>query len=185
MRQGKGSATGGVPIGRYIGIPILFVAVIIQSTIMPVVQVAGGKPDLVLLIVLSWMMLAGLEEGLFWAIVGGVLQDIATGTPTGTTALALVVVTGLEHFILGPIGRDNLILPPAVATLGTIFYQGFLAVVLAVLGRLSVLTGPADIGYVLTTILLPTLIFNLILILPIFRVLGFAFAWTRPRRVSL
>jgi len=183
MRQG--SATGGVPIGRYISIPILFAAVIVQSTVMPIVQVAGGKPDLVLLIVLSWMMLAGLEEGLFWAIVGGVIQDIATGTPTGTTALALVITAGLQNFILGPLGRDNLVFPPLIAALGTVFYQVFLALALAVLGRLSVLNSPADVGYVLTTIILPTLIFNMILILPIFRVLGFAFAWTRPRRVSL
>jgi len=53
-------------VGRYISFPVLLVVVILQSTVVPYFRVAGGGPDLILMVVLSWMMLAGLEEGLVW-----------------------------------------------------------------------------------------------------------------------
>src|SRR5690348_2943350 len=99
---------------------------------MPIIRIGGGSPDLVLMIVLSWTMLTGLEEGLIWAVVGGVLQDVVTGLPTGTTALALVVIAGFVHFVLGPVHRNNLIFPPIVIAAGTVAYHLVLVVILAV-----------------------------------------------------
>lgn len=172
-------------MGRYLSIPILIVVVVLQSTIMPIIRIGGGAPDLVLMIVLSWTMLAGLEEGLVWAMVGGILQDIVTGLPTGSTALALVVTAGLTHFMLGPVHRNNLIFPPVVLAAGTVLYQLVLVVVLAVLGRLSVMGQVGDLSYVLTYITLPTLMYNVILILPVYRVMGLVFKASRPSRVAL
>ncbi len=172
-------------MGRYISLPVLLVFVILQSTVVPYFRIAGGGPDLILMVVLSWMMLAGLEEGLIWAIVGGILQDLVTGVPTGTTALALVVIAGLENLVLGPVGKGNLIIPPFVVSVCTLLYQALLAVLLAILGRLSILGRSADLGYVLTYVTLPSVMFNVILMLPIFRLVGFVFQATRPRRVSL
>jgi rod shape-determining protein MreD len=172
-------------VGRYLSFPVLLVVVILQSTVVPYFRIAGGGPDLILMVVLSWMMLAGLEEGLIWAIVGGILQDLVTGVPTGTTALALVVIAGLENLILGPLGKGNLIFPPLVVVVGTVLYQALLALVLAVLGRLSIVGRGADLGYMLTYVTLPTVTFNVILMLPIFRLVGLLYQATRPRRVSL
>src|SRR5258708_19621642 len=146
---------------------------------------AGGGPDLILMVVLSWMMLAGLEEGLIWAIVGGILQDLVTGVPTGTTALALVVIAGLENLVLGPVGKGNLIIPPLVMSVCTVLYQALLAVLLAVLGRLSILGRSADLGYVLTYVTLPTVMFNFVLMFPIFRFFPFFFLPPPPLPLTL
>ena len=100
-------------------------------------------------------------------------------------ALALVVMVGLTRAVLGEVGSGNLILPPVVLGIGTLVYELVLGIVLAVLGRLSVMGQVADINYVLTYITLPTLMYNVILILPIFRVMGLIFKASRPSRVSL
>jgi rod shape-determining protein MreD len=166
-------------VGRYISLPILLVAAVIQSTIVPEIRVGNGGPDLILMMVLSWTMLSGLEEGVLWAMVGGILQDLIIGVPTGTTALVLVVIMFLSDLTIGQVGRNNLIFPPIAIAAATIIYQLLLAILLSVLGR------PVSIAYMLPYITLPTLAFNLILILPVFRIMGWVFQASRPKRVTL
>src|SRR4051812_3511294 len=131
------------------------------------------------MLVLSWTLLADTEEGMIWAVVGGVIQDLTTGLPTGTSALALVVVAFTANIVLGPVGRGNVIFPPIVIVVGTVLYHLLLIVLLAVLGR------GVTFNYALTYITFPTVVFNLVLILPVFRVMGVIFEASRPHRVTL
>jgi rod shape-determining protein MreD len=166
-------------VGRYLSLPILVIAAILQSTLVPEIRVGGGGPDLILMSVLSWMLLAGTEEGIVWAMVGGIVQDLISGIPTGTSALALVVVAFGANLVFGTIARNNLILPPIVAAMGTVVYHLMLVVLLSILGR------NVAIAYVLVYVTLPSIVFNFVLMLPIFRLLGVAFNASRPRRVTL
>jgi rod shape-determining protein MreD len=166
-------------VGRYISIPLLLIAAVIQSTIVPEIRVGNGGPDLILMMVLSWTMLAGLEEGIVWAFVGGILQDLMIGIPTGTTALALVIVVFLSDLVVGQIGRNNLIFPPLVLAAGTLIYQVILAIFLSILGR------PVSFTYMLSFVTIPTLAFNVLMILPAFRIMGWIYQASRPRRVTL
>jgi rod shape-determining protein MreD len=166
-------------VGRYVSLPILLVVAIIQSTIIPLLRIFGGGPDLILVLVVSWTLLAGLEEGIVWAMVGGILQDLLTGIPTGTTALALVVVVFVVNLVVGEIGKSNLVVPPAVIAASTAGYELFLAVLLAVLGR------GIPFGYVITSVTIPTLLLNVLIMLPAFRIMGWVYTTSRPRRVTL
>lgn len=129
--------------------------------------------------VLSWILLSNAEEGAFWAVVGGIVQDLISGLPTGTTALALVLITFVINLIFGQIARNNFIIPPIAAALGTALYHVLLIVLLSALGR------NIAIVYVLINVTFPTLLFNLALITPVYRLLGWVYGASRPRRVSL
>jgi rod shape-determining protein MreD len=166
-------------VSRYFSLPLLLVVVVIQVTVVPKFRIAEGGPDLVLLLVLSWMLLAGMEEGVIWAILGGVLQDLITGIPLGTTALALVVVSSTANLIVGEVGPGNLIYPPIIAAAGTVLYHVLLVVLFSLIGR------PVELGHTLLYVTLPTALFNVVLSVPIFRVMGRVFKATRPRHVSL
>ncbi|MCJ7739644.1 MAG: rod shape-determining protein MreD [Anaerolineae bacterium] len=50
----------------------------------------GARPDLVLITVTVWAALRGVEEGVAWAFIGGLLLDFLSGGPLGLHALALV-----------------------------------------------------------------------------------------------
>ncbi len=166
-------------MGRYISVPILLIAVVLQSTVVPEIRIGNGGPDLVLMLVLSWAMLSGVEEGLVWAMAGGIMQDLINGTPTGTSALALVLIVLLVNVTVGVTARNNLISPPLVAILGTVVYHLIMLGLLAALGR------GVPVGYALTYVTLPTVTFNAILMLPIYRLMGVLFEASRPRRVTL
>jgi len=166
-------------VTRYISLPILIIAAILQSTIIPEIRIGGGGPDLIVMLVVSWTLLAGIEEGTVWALIGGVVQDLLNGTPTGTSALALVALVFLITLALRPVSRKNLVVPPLVAAAGTALYHLMLIVMLTVVGH------PVAISYSLPYVTLPTVLFNTVLMLPVFRVMGAVYESSRPRRVTL
>ncbi len=76
----------------YYGIPILMVAAVIQSAWLDGVSIIGGRPDLVLLLTVTWSIIRGAEEGALWGFVGGVFCDLLSGTGLGLWTLSLTAV---------------------------------------------------------------------------------------------
>ncbi len=73
-------------------------AALVQSTAGPDLAVAGAAPNLVLALVAARSWRAGLPGGLWMALGGGLLLDLAGQGPVGVHALALLAaaaVTGL------------------------------------------------------------------------------------------
>ncbi len=79
---------------------------ILELTIAPYLTVAGAQPDLVLTFAVVWTVVAGIEGGLIWAFVGGLMLDFLAPRPLGSTAFTLLICVGgaallsraMEHF---------------------------------------------------------------------------------------
>lgn len=162
----------------YLSIPVLAVIVLVQSTIVPEIRFAGGMPDLVLLMVLSISMIVGLEQGLLWAIVGGVLQDLISAVPVGTTALALVGAVTVVHVLFGQIGPRRVLYPLAAIIGATMVAHA------VTLGVLLVVGYAVPLGQTLRYVTLPSLVYNMLVLLPIYRVVGAFYTAGRSRRVE-
>lgn len=163
----------------YLGIPLLLIAAVLNATVMPEFRIGGGAPDLVLIIVVSWALLSDVREAMVWSVVGGVLQDWLSVAPLGTSALGLVIVVFAADAIFGTVSRRNFVVPPLVAAGGTLVYHLIILSVLWLVG----INVPVDrgIGYVT----LPTMLYNAVLIYPIFRLLGRLHLRINPRRARV
>ncbi len=164
-------------MGRYFSLLIVLLGALAQSTVVPELRIGESAPDLVLLLALSWTLLAGLSEGLLWAAFGGILQDLLSGLPTGTTALALLAAVMSAHLIGGV--RRSLLIGSLVAALGTLVYHGTLFVLLIIVRR------PVEISYALRQVTLPNMFFNAAAMLVIFLGLRLLHAAFYPKRLSL
>lgn len=164
---------------RYLGIPILMMAAILNATLMVQFRVGNGAPDLVFLFVISWALLVSVQDALFWAVIGGVMQDMFSIAPLGTSALGLVVVAFLSDTLFGQISRRNVLIPPLVAAAGTVIYH------LGILLALQMVSINVPLGRGLVYVTLPTVVYNTLLILPVFRLVGQIHFWLTPRRVRL
>ncbi len=69
---------------------ILGFVLLIQSTVMELLSIAGIKPDLVMLIVISNGFLRGTREGSFFGVVAGLLIDLLTGNYIGHYMLTMM-----------------------------------------------------------------------------------------------
>ena len=166
-------------MGRYIGIPILLLAALLNATVMGLFRIGGGAPDLVFLLVISWALLADVQDALLWAVIGGVLQDWFSVAPLGSSALGLVVVAFVADMLFGRVGRGNVLIPPLVAGVGTLIYHIGLLLALVLVG----IAVPVGQGLIFVT--LPTAVYNMLLILPVYRLVGLVYGWLTPRRVRL
>lgn len=70
---------------------LVTIALLLQSTLFSFLQVAGVKPDLVLMLVVFNGFLRGSREGAFLGFLAGLAQDIFTGNYIGLNALTKMI----------------------------------------------------------------------------------------------
>lgn len=75
----------------YLGIIMMLVLTVLQAALFGRFPTFGVILQPAIVVVLAWALLRGPYEGLIWAFIAGILLDIFSITPTGTTALALMV----------------------------------------------------------------------------------------------
>lgn len=156
---------------------VLGLAAMLQATWIPMGIPDPGRPNLVFLAVATAAFLAPLEEGLGWALAGGVLLDLFSGGPIGLSALALMAVVPLAHGLSRPVFRGRLIMPALVAAVGTLLMEGIRGFLLMVLQY------PMDWGAAFQQIMLPEALWNtigMLLLYPLLRALR-----PRPERPVL
>ncbi len=166
-------------MARYIGLPILVFAAILDATVMAELRIGGGAPDLVFLIVASWALLADVQDAMVWAVFGGIVQDTLSVAPLGASALGLVLVAFAADSLFGDVRRTNLVVPPLVMGAGTVIYH------LALVGVLRLSGHAVPIGEGLVYVTVPTVVYNVLLSVPVFRGVGLLHGWLTPRRVRL
>jgi rod shape-determining protein MreD len=157
-------------LAAFLGLLVLCAAVF-QSVIGTALTVAGGRPDLVLLVVLAWAMQRGPSEGIAAGILGGFALDTLSGLPLGvhTSILALI---GFSTS-LGEVGlyRGNLALFFGAAVLSTVAFHVALALVLQLAGWQP----PGLARFAQVT--MPTALLNAALMPPVYWVVSRGMRW--------
>jgi rod shape-determining protein MreD len=149
-------------MGNYFGIPLLIVAALLQATVIPQIRVFGGEPDLVFLVVLAYAIRAPFDEGVVWALFGGIVHDLLASTPTGTTALALLIVVFVLDRLRTQIAGVGFLSRIGLTLIGTLIVKGVTILVLSLIGY-----GTRSVE-ALTYVVLPSIAYNLVLIVPVY-----------------
>ena len=151
-------------MGRFLSIPILLLAAVLHGTLIPQIRIGNGAPDLIFLLVIAWAMNSEIEEGVIWAFVGGIAQDLQSIAPLGISTFGmLIIVFGISGLAQRVYGISSLIFSLiAIAIFGTLFHQLILMILLWLTGH------SISWGEDITNVVAPTIFYNLVLILPIY-----------------
>ncbi len=144
-------------IRSYLIIPALGLVAVLQSALLPHARLWGVFPNLMLVVVVSWSLLRGADQGMVWAFVGGLLLDLLSGGPTGAGTLSLMAVAFLAGIGEVNVFRTHLILPLATVLLASLLYGALMLLVLQLTGR------PVDWAGSLVTTVVPSAIVNTLL----------------------
>ena len=121
------------------------VAAIVELTITPYLRVGDAQPHIVFVMAVVWTVAVGLDSGLVWAFVGGLVLDTLAQRPLGSTAFALLVVVGTTAVL----GRSLARIRPIVAIIATLIlslvYSMTLVLLFSVLRPPSTLADPLRI----------------------------------------
>lgn len=154
-----------------ISFPLLFLAVVAQSSLVPQVRVLGGGPDLVLLLVLTWASDAELDESLVWAFVGGIMQDLLSAAPTGASTLGMIPTVAAIYLLKSQLYRVGPFLMLLVLFAGTFVKEAVLWLVMALAGY------NGDPFALVPYVVLPSAVYNAVAGLPAY----FIVRWIQRR----
>lgn len=159
----------------YIGIPILMIAAVIQSVGLENLNILGGRPDLVLLLVVTWAIIRGTNDGVLWGFFGGMFCDLLSGGTFGLWTLALTAVGWLAGqpwvHALGP----TLMRLALMSVVGTFFGHGVLLVTMILFGY------SVNFTQAFQNIAVPSALLNLILSPFAFTLLVWVHQRSQPR----
>jgi rod shape-determining protein MreD len=133
---------------------LLTSAALVQTTLLSRVSVLGGQPNLVLLAVLLWSLLRGVDEGLVWAFLGGLIVDLMSGGPLAGTAIALLAAAYLAGQSLAEQVGSQAVRSMILTVLGTATYHLVLLAVLNWTGH------TVDWPFSLTRVAVPSVVLN-------------------------
>ena len=159
---------------------LTFVAVVLQTSILNSIAIAGATPELVLVTLVAIALLRGAITGAAVGFAAGLLLDIATLARLGETSLLLTVAGYWIGRYGETTGRDRTHAPLLSVAVVTVLY---------LVGALSlhvVLGDPVDASDLFGS-LFPAVLLNLLLAFPVYalvrRILGRP-AWS-PQEVRL
>ncbi len=113
----------------------LCVAGIVQTTITNTLTLDNrAVPDLVLLLVVTYSVVRGIEEGLMAGILGGLVVDVLSAIPFGAATVGMGLIglaTGLGE---SNVYRSNVIIPLVAVFLATVFYHSVVMLALQAAG---------------------------------------------------
>jgi rod shape-determining protein MreD len=161
-----------------VGLPILCLAAVAQSTILTHYHFYSGTLDLVLLMVLGWTLTGDALGGIVWGFMGGLCLDLLSGGPFGAMALGLTLVAYLAGLTAGRFWGSHVLLPLALALLGTFGFH------LVSLLALSVTGYAVNWGTSLARVVLPSALVNTFLMLPIYYALRWVHTQVYPPSVA-
>lgn len=141
---------------------MLLSAVLIQATLAPLFEVNGIHPDIVVVLVIAWALLRGFEEGLSWALLGGLSLDFLSGETFGIFSLAMVLVAVLAAIAHGRAFDSSFILPLILCFPLSLIFNGMGLLILDTLGR-NIIWDAALFG-----VLLPVAVYNVVVMLVVF-----------------
>ncbi|MDX6402016.1 MAG: hypothetical protein QOF27_2622 [Gaiellaceae bacterium] len=140
---------------------LLFVVVVVQLSVMANVDILGGHPNLLLVSVVCVSLLRGAVFGAVAGFSAGLLADTGVFGTLGFTALLLTLAGYWTGRYGETTGRDRAHAPLLSIAVITLLYQIAALVFRYLLGE------PAPARHIFAA-LLPTVILNLILTIPLY-----------------
>lgn len=143
-----------------VGIPILAALAVLQSTVLAQFTLLDGRADVILVAILCWAMAGRGEDAMVWALVGGLLLDLFSAVPFGSTAIILILLAYLVSLLRAGFWEANILLPLGVVLAASIAFHAWGIGTMLVLGR------SLDLSQAVARVVVPSTLLNLALAIP-------------------
>jgi hypothetical protein len=157
-----------------IAIPVIILAVILQSTVISSIKLLSGFGDLPLVMLAAWALQEEVDTAWQWAIATGVLVGFLSGVSWLVPVASYLVVVALAQVFQRRVWQAPLLAMFSVTFLSTIV---FYAISLMVLGLSGI---DLPITDVLGLLALPGILLNLVLAIPVYVVMRDLARWVYP-----
>jgi len=157
-----------------VAIPVLFLAVILQSAVISRVYLLSGVADLPLVMLAAWALQESVDSSWHWALALGILVGFVSALPWYVPVISYVVVVALAQILQRRVWQAPLLAMFSVTFLGTIILN-ILTYLVMQIGGVAM-----PVGDVLGLIVLPGVLLNMLLAIPIYAMMRDLSRWVYP-----
>lgn len=141
---------------------LIAAAYILQIAVFPFLQIAGIRPNLMIMITSMVGFMMGSRTGLLTGFFSGLLVDIMAGGNVGFSALAYMYIGSINGLFYKDYVKEELFIPLALVSVGTFFYE-FLYYIFY-----FVLQNKLNVGFYITRVVLPETIYTAVVTLLVY-----------------
>ncbi|MEX2143056.1 MAG: hypothetical protein WD740_00550 [Anaerolineales bacterium] len=149
-----------------LGIVFLFGAALLQITLVTRISLLQGVSDLVLLTLICWMLQPGNKPDWRWGIPAGLMLGYASALPDWILWVGYIGAAGICQVLRRRIWQGQLLTLLSITLLGT------LGIHLVTLIYLFASAHPIDTIEPLNLITIPSMLLNLIFVLPVYAIIS-------------
>lgn len=164
-------------MGTLLAFPIIFILLVLQTTLFSQVTLLHGTVDLVLLWVAAWSLQKQVTSAWFWTFLAAIAVAYISAIPWYVPLISYPLATLFAKWINKRVWQSPLLMMFVVTIVSSIVSNGLSYVALAVNG----VTIPLNTG--LVQVMIPSVLINLLLALPVFAIARDTSQWVYPLEV--
>src|ERR1041384_5475350 len=157
-----------------VAVPVILFSVILQSAVISRVYLLSGIADLPLVMLAAWALQEDVDSAWHWAAATGLLVGFISGIPWIVPIAGYLVIVTLAQIFQRRVWQAPLLAMFSITFLGTIF-MGLLSLV-----ALRLQGVPLPISDVLGLLILPSVLLNMLLAIPVYAVMRDIARWVYP-----
>lgn len=157
-----------------IALPVLALAVILQSAVVSQIKLLSGYADLPLLVLCAWALQERVKSGWHWAALGCALVAFVSHLPWFVFAISYFVIVWVAQALQKRVWQAPLLAMFSVTLFGTLFLHALSFAVMRVIGV------PLALDDVIGLITLPSLLINMLVSIPIHGIMRDLARWVYP-----
>ena len=140
---------------------LLLLASVLQVTLMSRFSLLAGTADLLLLVLLTFMLQEDVRADWRWGIAAGLMVDLSSALPVWVSLAAYIGAAGLAQVLETRVWKIPLLTLFATTLGSTLVIQG------ATMFYLWLNASPIHFGEAFNLVTLPSMLLNLLLVLPV------------------
>jgi len=157
-----------------IALPLLTLAVILQSSVVSQVKLLSGYADLPMLMLAAWALQERVKSAWHWAALGCVLVSFVSHLSWVVYAISYFVIVFIAQILQKRVWQAPLLAMFSVAFFGALFMHFMSFAFLSLLGTSLVVSD------VIGLITLPSLLINMLISIPVHGIMRDLARWVYP-----
>ncbi len=157
-----------------VAIPLLALAVVLQSAVMPALSLLSGTADILLVLLAAWALQEGVTTSFQWALLGSLMISVLSHLPWFIYLAGYGGVVLLARALQKRVWQVPLLAMFSVTFLGTVLMHFMSYAYLQLLG------GSVSISDALGLVTLPSVLLNLLIAIPLFGLMRDLSRWVFP-----
>ena len=162
-----------------LAIPLFGILAILQSAIVSRLPLLHGTADLLLVVVIAWALQERVRTAWRWALIAGLIIGYMSALSIVIPIMGYLAVTGMALLLRQRIWQAPILAMLAITFVGTLLINILTALFLSITGT------PLPLLDTLNLIILPSVILNLLLAIPIYALVKDLSEWLYPEDIEL